>query len=349
MDWASLLGFGFAALLVGGALLLAQVPLQSLVHPAGWLLVLGGTATAVLLSFSTSTLFLALNRASASLFRHERPFAETIETLVDIAQFMRAQGSLAISPYLQEWQSSEPWLYKGLSLMVDNVAASVIQERLQTEVDLNYRQALDEIQVFEAAGGYAPTMGLIGALVGLMHTLSHMQQVALVGQGVASAFSSTLLGLAVANLLLLPLAAKLRQQARQDWLRGQLLLNGVQAIANHEHPVAIRERLMAFLSQEGQVAMQQQGQYLAEDTEHQARYVQQPVYDETPVYGEQNEEAYYQQAGNYTQQSFADEAYQPQAREESFSAQQQPSLQAGKRPIRQPARQGLPERPTGRF
>lgn len=251
MDWSTLLGFGLAGLLVVAALLVAQVPVGILLHPAGWLLVLGGTAIAVQLSFATPIMKEAIKRAGESFQKRDEDPLSAIEQLVDIAAHIRKQGALSLMPYLPEWQRSEPWLAQGLTMVLDNTPNHRVQDRLTTELDLSYRNALEACRVFEAAAGYAPTMGLLGALVGLMHTLSHLDSPELLGQGVASAFSATLLGLGLANLVLLPLSTKLKHQARQEWLRGSLIIQGVLGIQLNEHPVVLRERLMALLRQTG--------------------------------------------------------------------------------------------------
>lgn len=257
IDWASLLGFVIGACLLVGVMQVAQVPLATLAHPAGWLMVLGGTLTAVLLSFSTTVLARAFSRAAGSFITTDRSLEGPIDTLVEVAQYVRKHGLLAIAPLIREFQQQEPLLYRGLSQIIDNTPAQQVQDTLATELDMSYRAAQEEVRVFEAAAGFAPTMGLIGALLGLMHTLSHLAEPAILGQGVAGAFSATLLGLVLANLVLLPLVTRLKTQAQQDWLRGSVVLQGLASLQANEHPIVMREKLTAFISESTGLASSQ--------------------------------------------------------------------------------------------
>ena len=118
---------------------------------------------------------------------------------------------------------------------------------MSTELELSYREALDETRVFEMAAGYAPTMGLIGALLGLMHSLGSFSTASQMGQGVAEAFSATLLGIALANLFLLPVAGRLKQKSRHQWLQKTIIIQAILSIQMNEHPLVLKEKLNSFI------------------------------------------------------------------------------------------------------
>ena len=132
--------------------------------------------------------------------------------------------------------------------MLDTRSEKFIRDSLSTELEVSYRESLDHARVFEAAGGFAPTMGIIGAVIGLIYIVQSFNDPSQLGKGVANAFSATLYGVAIANLFLLPLAGKLRQTAKDEWFMRTLLLEAVLSIHSGEHPMIIEERLNAVVA-----------------------------------------------------------------------------------------------------
>jgi chemotaxis protein MotA len=130
--------------------------------------------------------------------------------------------------------------------VLDNRTEKFIRESLSTEIEVIYREDMNHARIFETAGGYAPTMGIIGAVIGLICVVQSFQDPSQLGKGVASSFSATLYGVALANLFLLPLAGKLRQRAREDWFIRTLLLEAILSVRLGEHPLLVEERLNAF-------------------------------------------------------------------------------------------------------
>jgi chemotaxis protein MotA len=165
---------------------------------------------------------------------------------MEVVGFVRDEGILALQPIIDSIEI--PFFRKGLQLVLDNRSEKFIRDSLSTEIEVCYRESLDHARVYETAGGFAPTMGIIGAVIGLIHIVQSSQNPATLGQGVASAFSATLYGVAFSNLFLLPIAGKLRQQARDEWFMLTLLLEAVLSIRSGEHPMIIEERLNAFMS-----------------------------------------------------------------------------------------------------
>jgi chemotaxis protein MotA len=232
--------------LLAGCLILAKIPLQPLFHPLSWLLVLGGIGAALLLSYPFSVLASCFSKVFGLFVWGPATLHQTRADLVELSRFARANGLLGLNPLLPELEQRDFFLAKGLRMVLDQIPVHRIQTVLHTEMEQAYRFQLDEARVFESAGGYAPTMGLLGAILGLIQAMSQLENTTLLGQGVAGAFSATLLGLALANLLFLPLAAQLRQQARHEWVRTQMKIQALLSMNDEEHPVILEERLQAY-------------------------------------------------------------------------------------------------------
>jgi chemotaxis protein MotA len=245
MDLSTVAGLGLGLLILAVALWLGHVPLVTLLNPEALLIVFGGTLTATLVAFSREKLVGAVQ----TLLRGGSPesrlrIGETVYYVMDVVTFVRDEGILALQPVLDSIES--PFFRKGLLLVLDNRSERFIKDSLSTEIEVIYRENMDYARVFETAGGFAPTMGIIGAVIGLVYILQGFQDPAQLGRGVASAFSATLYGVAVSNLFLLPVAGKLRQRARDEWCVRTLLLESVLSIRSGEHPMLIEERLNAF-------------------------------------------------------------------------------------------------------
>lgn len=239
---------GAALAVVAGAVASSHLPLQSLWHPAGWLLVVGGTLCATSLSHSPTLLWQALTQLGRSPVDWNKQLMAATEQLVNLAQGARKSGLLTLQHQLPALQQTLPLSAEGLAMVLDNVAADHVRSRLSATLESTYQHRQEEARVLEVAAGYAPTMGLMGALLGLMQTLHlPLTQPEVLATGVASAFSATLLGLGLANLLLLPLAHRLRHQARQSWTLDMVQLTGVLAIQQGQHPVLVKEKLLAYL------------------------------------------------------------------------------------------------------
>jgi chemotaxis protein MotA len=246
MDFSTLAGLVLGLLILGAALVLGHVPLSTLLNPEALLVVFGGTLTATLVSFHVPTLKMALNALRGGSAESRLETRKTIQYVLEVVGFVRDEGILALQPIIDSIEI--PFLRKGLQLVLDNRSEQFIRDSLSTEIEVCYRESQDCARVYETAGGFAPTMGIIGAVIGLIHIVQAAHQPAILGQGVASAFSATLYGVALSNLFLLPIAGKLRQRARDEWFMLTLLLEAVMCIRAGEHPMIIEERLNAFLS-----------------------------------------------------------------------------------------------------
>jgi chemotaxis protein MotA len=251
MDRATLIGLLLGGLALIGGHLMEGGSSGMIFQLTALVIVFGGTAGAVCLSFSGAQ----LKKALASLpyiFREpadDRP--EQVKRLVDLAYRARREGLLSLEHSLKGLP--DPFWQRGLRLAIDGFSVSQVKEVM--EMELAHQEEADAIpaRVFEAAGGYAPTIGILGAVLGLIQVMQHLTEPAKLGTGVAVAFVATIYGVASANLIFLPIAHKLRLRQRQNVLKKEIILEGILALAQGEHPRLIAERLQGFLLDHGDV------------------------------------------------------------------------------------------------
>lgn len=231
-----------------GLILLGQAleggAVGSLVQLAAALIVCGGTAGAVLLSFSTAQVMQALRAVRNVFVDPLEPAADAIARLMAYAAKARRTGVMTIESDVDD--EPDPFLRRGLSMAVDGNSQSQIRTALEFDIDsISERDAVPP-RVFEAAGGYAPTVGIIGAVLGLIHVMENLNDPSKLGPGIATAFVATVYGVGVANLILLPVAGKMRERARAAARRREMLLDGVLAIQEGLNPRLLEQRLAAF-------------------------------------------------------------------------------------------------------
>lgn len=236
----------FIGLLLGGLSLLVGYFLEGgsavmIFQVTAAVIVLGGTAGAVCLSFTGPQLSQSW-RSLAHIFR--KPQDETPDQaarLVELAYRARREGLLALEPEITKL--SDNFLRRSLQLVIDGFPPQQVREIM--EMDLAHQDGSGQMpaRVFEAAGGYAPTIGIIGAVLGLIQVMQHLTDPGRLGTGVAVAFVATIYGVASANLLFLPIAHKLKLHHEHQMLRQEMLLEGILALAQGEHPRMIAERL----------------------------------------------------------------------------------------------------------
>jgi chemotaxis protein MotA len=246
-DYATLGGLALAIAGILGGLVLENGQIQDIAQITALLIVLGGTIGAVLVSTPVATLVRALKHSSVIFFEEPRDDEALVVRILHFAMLARRGGIISIEAHAL--QIELPLLRKGLLLAVDGVDTLEIRRQMELEVRVGEDRAEEDARVFEAAGGYAPTIGIIGAVLGLIQVMKHLEVVSDVGKGIAVAFVATVYGVASANLLLLPAAAKLRFRARRKMQTQELIVEGVLAIAEGLNSQLIRLRLENFLEE----------------------------------------------------------------------------------------------------
>ncbi|HEX4771618.1 MAG TPA: MotA/TolQ/ExbB proton channel family protein [Bryobacteraceae bacterium] len=208
------------------------------------LIVFAGTAGAVLISMPLAQTKLALSMLPLMLRRSEDQDRPIIETLVRLARAARTRGIVSLEGDAEKIQ--DPFLRKALRLAVDGVGKETMETLLDADVKGLTAQAESAAAFYETAAGYAPSLGMAGAAIGLIQVMKHLDHIEQVGSGVAAAFVATIYGVLLANLLLLPIATKIRSQAQTRIRLCTLVREGVLAISSGLNPLLIRLKLEAL-------------------------------------------------------------------------------------------------------
>jgi chemotaxis protein MotA len=235
--------FALLAIIVGNTLEGGHA--SSMVGGPAALIVLGGTIGAVLVQYPFGTVMAALRAAGATFKKAPYDAHKLVEELVDYANRARRDGILALEKPSET--ASDAFLKKALMMAVDGVDSQALRETLEVSIGQEEEHGEDAAKVFEAAGGYCPTVGIIGAVLGLIHVMSNLSDIGAVGQGIAAAFVATIYGVAAANILFLPIAGRIKLQVREQAHIRELTLTGVLAIQSGMNPKLVRERLAQFI------------------------------------------------------------------------------------------------------
>jgi chemotaxis protein MotA len=244
-DFATLGGIVLAIGGLVGGLLMEGGRLQDIAQITSVLIVLGGTIGAVMISTPLSVLIRAAKQLRSVFFTSTESLSDRIEEIVALANHARRAGIVSLEA--QASSIEDPFLRKALELAVDGVELARIRDIMEFEIELFERDADAEAKVFEAAGGYAPTIGIIGAVLGLIQVMKNLANVDEVGRGIAVAFVATVYGVASANLFFLPAAGKLKARTHELLRMRELTLEGVLGIAAGVNHRLIRTKLEAFL------------------------------------------------------------------------------------------------------
>ena len=221
-------------------------PLGAQIHGSSALVVMGGTLAAILVSYTPTEIIRAI-RAAARAFVHADDDLDVLAaTMVTISIRAHRRGMQALEPDLED--IADPYLREGLGLVVDGTEPETLRAMLLLERES--RQAEDEspARIFEAAAGYAPTMGILGAVLGLMRVMGQLSAPGALGGGIALAFVATVYGVGSANLVLLPIAGRLRERAAVQARRRELIMHGLEALQARMNPRLLAHKLRAYSS-----------------------------------------------------------------------------------------------------
>jgi chemotaxis protein MotA len=227
-------------------LLLEGGNVRQILQPTAALIVFGGTLGAVLIQFPMSVVLGAFRRLR-QIFSAPRvdPLA-TVAELVRYANQARREGIVSLDQHLEE--IDEPFLRKSLMLAVDGTEPQELRSMMELELDNQAEQQETFAHVFESAGGFSPTIGIIGAVLGLIQVMQHLDKIDEVGRGIAVAFVATIYGVGAANLFLLPAAGKLKLRIREEQLIREMTLEGVVSILEGMNPRMLETKLLGFLA-----------------------------------------------------------------------------------------------------
>jgi chemotaxis protein MotA len=257
LDLSTLLGIAIALGGIIGGLILEKGTLQDLTQFTAALIVFGGTLGAVLVSNPMASVVGAARRVRSVLVAREPAFEDVLDMIVQCSAKARRTGIVSLEDQAAKLQ--DPCLRKGVELAVDGVDTAQIRETLELDLRLAEDTAERDAKVFEQAGGYAPTIGILGAVMGLIQVMKHLENIAEVGRGIAVAFVATIYGVGVANLVLLPIAAKIRAHCALEMRLREMVVEGVVCIAEGLNPRLIHRKLESFLPEQPAAAKAEKG------------------------------------------------------------------------------------------
>ncbi len=249
MDILSILGvlLGFASILGGN--LLEGGSLASLLNLPALIIVLGGTLGATFLHFPTKIITHSIKVLWLIVSPRKFELNNQIEKVKRWSILARKEGVLGLENLAD--LEMDPFAKKGLQLLVDGSEPELIRDYLEVELDTIEHVEVQAAKVYEAMGGYAPTIGIIGAVVGLIHVMQNLAEPEVLGAGIATAFVATIYGVGFANLLFLPIANKLKAQAYALIQSKELILEGIISIAEGENPRNIELKLSGYIHGNG--------------------------------------------------------------------------------------------------
>ncbi len=218
----------------------------SIVGGPAALIVLGGTIGAVIVQFPLPICAAAVGSAKGLFKKPAHDPAKLLDEIVDLAQRARKEGILGLEKVAPN--ASHPFLTKGILMAVDGSDSNAIRSTLEVIMSQEDEHVENSAKVYEAAGGYTPTVGIIGAVLGLIHVMSNLSDITAVGEGIAAAFVATIYGVAAANIVFLPLAGRIKMRHQEDAKLLELMLSGVLAIQEGLNPKLVRERLAGYVS-----------------------------------------------------------------------------------------------------
>ncbi|MBK8014112.1 MAG: flagellar motor protein [Deltaproteobacteria bacterium] len=252
MDIATIAGIILALGAILGGQALEGGHIGSIMQPTAALIVLGGTVGALGVQFPGSVLKQTLSEIKQVFMPDKVDLDAVVKTVVSLANKVRRDGLVSVEKEVTAIE--DPFFRKALELAVDGTDVKVLREALETEIGHHEEHLEGPAKVLEAAGGYLPTVGIIGAVLGLIHVMENLSEPEKLGGGIAVAFVATVYGVGAANLLALPMAGKLKARSRMHIVKMELAVEGVCAIAEGENPRLIERKLSAFVVEKGKEA-----------------------------------------------------------------------------------------------
>ena len=239
-------GLGLGAIAVAWAHVSMGGSLALFVQPEALVVVFGGTLAALLVSYPPATIRSTVAALLALRDRGALPLDALVPAFIEFARKARREGLVAVERDVH--RTRDAFLARAVTLSATGLPINVVRDALEIDARVLAERDDDHAQVLEAAAGYAPTLGIVGAVLGLMRVMQHFSTPAAVGDGISAAFVATVFGVGAANLLFLPLATRLRAHARQDALRRALVIDGVLALRDGSSPGVLEERLAGYLT-----------------------------------------------------------------------------------------------------
>jgi chemotaxis protein MotA len=243
VDWASVVGLALAVTGILSGQLLDGGHIGSLIQPAAMAVVVVGTCGAVLLQSGMPTFLRGVKMVRWIIFPPQDNFDAASLEIVHWSVTARRDGLLTLEQYLPTVQ--DPFITKALRMLIDGMDPFKMRDILNVEISSYERRERQAVKIWEAAGGYAPTIGILGAVLGLIHVMENLTDPSKLGSGIAVAFVATIYGVGLANLIFLPIANKLKTIIGREVARRELMVEVFFGIASGDNPRIIQERFSA--------------------------------------------------------------------------------------------------------
>jgi chemotaxis protein MotA len=245
MDKLTLTGCVLALFAIVGGSVLKGAGVAGLLNPAAFVIVLVGTVAAITLHTPMATFRHAMKILRWAFRPPRQDVQGLIAQILEWSASARKQGLLSLEPLIEA--QADPFLKKGLQMLVDGAEPDAIRGVMEVDLQAREHHDMDAAKVFEGMGIYAPTLGIIGAVLGLMAVMKNLADPSKLGAGIAAAFTATIYGIGAANLFFLPIAAKLKSNIKAQTQTREILVEGLIAIAQGENPRNIEARLQGYL------------------------------------------------------------------------------------------------------
>jgi chemotaxis protein MotA len=221
----------------------------SILQATAALIIFGGTAGAVMVAFPKKDFIRGMKLLKLAFVEPKVDLAGVAKQIVDYAGVARRDGVLALEGRLGE--VTDPFLRRALQFVVDGVDASVTRDTLEAAIEADFEENAVGAKVWESAGGFAPTIGILGAVLGLIHVMENLSDPSKLGGGIATAFVATVYGVGSANIFFLPWANKIKRKLQAEKERKSLIAEGVLSIQEGINPRVLEEKLRAYTGEEG--------------------------------------------------------------------------------------------------
>lgn len=258
MDISTILGivFGFGMLLFGYVLEEGEIAALILLSPA--VIVFGGTMGTIFTSFTLKDVTNLGKFIKEAITLPKSNKELLLQFFMDLAQKARTEGLLSLEGALESGEFAKqmtPFIEKGIKLIIDGTAPELTKEILEKEIEVSEEELKVGIAMFEAAGGFAPTMGIIGTVMGLVKVLGNLEDPEALAESIAAAFIATLYGVSFANVVFLPLGGKLKLKMKREAAEKEFIIEGILSIQAGENPNLIKEKLLSFIDEKARDAI----------------------------------------------------------------------------------------------
>jgi len=252
VDKATFGGIVLAVVGILGGMTIEGGKIVQILQPTAAMIVICGTIGAVMINFPLSVVMESFARLTGVFFEKANNLEALVTELVGYAQLARKDGIVSLDKELEKVRDA--FLKKSLMLAVDGTEPEELRRMMELEMD-NQAEREEKIPaVFEAAGGFSPTIGIIGAVLGLIRVMQHLDNITEVGRGIAVAFVATIYGVALANIFFLPSAGKLKIRLREEQVGREMILAGVIAILEGMNPRMVETKLRGYMPGGGKEA-----------------------------------------------------------------------------------------------